>query len=127
MTTNALGSETATSFLAQAAKAMFPDQGAQAIDVRSKSADGDTVLHMAALWGDAGAVEQLLKAGAFVNEPGAGGRTALYYAALEGHLAVAEQLIAAGADPDLSVDIGMSSRDVASQRKDERMMELFAA
>lgn len=127
MTTNALGTQTASSFLAQAAKAMFPHQRERSIDVRSKSADGDTALHMAALWGDAAAVEQLLRAGAFVNEPGAGGRTALYYAALEGHAAVAEHLIAAGADPDLVVDIGMSSRDVASQRKDERMMELFEA
>lgn len=125
MTTNALGSQPINSFLEQAAKAMFPDHGERPIDVRSKSADGDTALHMAALWGDVAAVEQLLAAGAFVNELGAGGRTALYYAALEGHVAVVERLLAAGADPDLVVDIGMSSRDVASQREDKRMMELF--
>ena len=127
MTTNALGTQPVNGFLAQAARAMFPDQGERSIDVRSKSADGDTALHMAALWGDAAAVDQLLTAGAFVNELGAGGRTALYYAALEGHVAVAERLITAGADPDLVVNIGMSSRDVASQRGDQRMMELFEA
>ena len=125
MTTNALGSQPVNSFLAQAAKAMFPDQGERPLDVRSKSADGDTALHMAALWGDVAAVEQLLTAGAFVNEVGAAGRTALYYAALEGHVAVAERLVAAGADPDMVVNIGMSSRDVAAQREDKSMMELF--
>lgn len=125
MTTNVQGTQPVNSFLAEVAKVMFPDQGDRTIDVRSKSADGDTALHMAALWGDVAAVDQLLAAGAFVNELGAGARTPLYYAALEGHDTVAEHLVAAGADPDLVVDIGMSSRDVAVQRKDKRMMALF--
>ena len=127
MTTNAQASQPVVAFLEQAARAMFPEQGDRPIDVRSKSAAGDTALHMAALWGDAAAVEQLLRAGAFVDEPGAGGRSPLYYAALEGHVGVAERLVAAGADPDLVVDIGMSCRDVASQREDQRLMELFEA
>ena len=112
--------------LERAAMAMFPEDRRGPIDVRTKSADGDTALHVAALWGDRAAVEQLLKAGAFVDEPGAGGRTALYYAALKGHVSVAEHLIAAGANPDLRMDLGMSPRAVALQLEDGRLIELFA-
>jgi ankyrin repeat protein len=125
MTSNAQVHRSGDSMLEQAARSMYSKNGETSIDVRSKNADGDTALHVAALWGDVSVVDRLLQAGAFVNEPGAGGRTALYYAALEGHQAVAERLLAAGADPDQIVDIGMSSRDVASQRKDERLLELF--
>ncbi len=113
-------------FLERAAKTMFPEDRRGPIDVRTKSADGDTALHMAALWGDRQAIEQLLKAGAFVDEPGAGGRTALYYAALKGHVGVAECLVAAGANPDLRMDLGMSPRAVALQVEDGPLIELFA-
>jgi ankyrin repeat protein len=105
---------------------MFPHNGVTTIDVRTKNAAGDTPLHLAALWGDEEAVGQLLQAGAYVDEPGAGGRTALYYAILEGHLGVAERLIAAGADPDREADVGISPRDIAAQRRDDRVTRLLS-
>lgn len=116
-----------TSILEQTAKAMFPVEREASIDVRTKNADGDTALHIAALGGDEGAVAQLLMAGAFVDEPGAGGRSALYYAALKGHTDIAAQLVAAGADPDMVMDLGMSPRTVATQHKDQRLIQLFGA
>ncbi len=115
-----------SAFLERAAKAMFSEERRAPIDVRTKSADGDTALHMAALWGDPEAVAQLLKAGAFVDEPGAGGRTALYYAALKGHVDVAACLVDAGANPDVRMDLGMSPRAVALQLGDEALIELLA-
>jgi ankyrin repeat protein len=125
MTTNVQAPPSVADILAQAAKALFPNEGKASIDVRTKSADGDTALHVAALWGDEAAVDQLIKAGAFVDEPGGGGRTALYYAALKGHVSVAERLIAASADPDHVGDLGMSPRGIAQQIGDERMIKLF--
>lgn len=127
MTTIAQQSPSVSAILQQAARTMFPSNRARTIDVRTKSADGDTALHMEALWGDEAAVDQLLKAGAFVDEPGARGRSALYYATLEGHLGVAERLVTAGANPDLVMDLGMSPRSIALQIGDQRLIELFEA
>ena len=112
-------------FLERAAKAMFPKSRETLIDVRTRNAEGDTALHLAALWGDEEAVKQLLMSGAFVDERGAAGRSALYYAVLKGHAAVAERLLAAGADPDLCMDLGMSPRVVAHQLRDERLIRLM--
>lgn len=112
-------------FLERAAKAMFPRSVETLIDVRTKSAEGDTALHLAALWGDEEAVEQLLRSGAFVDERGAGGRSPLYYAVLKGHAGVAERLLAAGADPDLGTDLGMSPRVVAHRLGNQGLIRLL--
>jgi len=125
MTTTAEPHPPATATLERAADAKLSDDWVTPLDVRTKSADGDTALHIAALRGDEEAVARLLKSGAFVDEPGAGGRSALYYATLKGHIAIAERLIAAGADPDLRMDLGMSPRSIAHQLEEKRLMGLF--
>jgi ankyrin repeat protein len=126
MTTLAERHSSIAAVLEQAAKSMFPKTARTSIDVRTRSATGDTALHMAALRGDATAVRKILTAGAFVDARGAGGRTALYYAALKGHLESARCLVAAGANPDLVMDLGMSPRTVAAQLRDRPLTELFA-
>ncbi len=62
-----------------------------------RNAAGDSALMLAALKGHADIVDQLLAAGAPVNNDG---WTPLIYAAFEGHLDIVERLLARGAEVD---------------------------
>ncbi|MDT3669064.1 MAG: ankyrin repeat domain-containing protein [Aromatoleum sp.] len=65
--------------------------------IAQRNATGDSALMLAALKGHADIVDQLLAAGAPVNNDG---WTPLIYAAFEGHLDIVERLLARGAEVD---------------------------
>ena len=124
MTRIAERQQSVNDILEQTGRAMFPGEPV-AIDVRTKDHDGDTALHLAALAGDEQAVRELLRAGAFVDELDANRRSPLYYAALKGHVAVVGPLLAAGANPDLTMELGLSPRVIAQRHRDQSLLQLF--
>jgi len=79
----------------------------------ARNADGDTLLHLAALRGNEADVQDLVSLGAVVNARGEFGMTALHHAAIAGHTAVAERLLALGADRSAPDDSGRSPAKLA--------------
>src|SRR5690349_8359056 len=69
-------------------------------DLDAKGHEGLTVLHYAAITGQAAAMEALVARGAAINAADNRGRTALHYAAMSEHIAAMEALIAMGAAAD---------------------------
>jgi uncharacterized protein len=76
---------------------------AQKSDVNAAQTDGSTALQWAVHWGDADAVDALLKAGADTKAATRLNATALYLAAESGNAPILERLLAAGADPNQTV------------------------
>jgi uncharacterized protein len=110
--------------LKSVSEVMFPDLGNYKIDVASVASDGDTPLHVAAIWGDKYAVELLLDAGAAIDALGDMSATPLYNAVSQGHMEVAELLLSRGANPDIMSELGYSSRTLA-RSKGGNMSKLF--
>jgi len=77
-----------------AAKALIQAQG---IQINQLNLYGESALMLASLNGEPDLVEQLLKHGALVNQPG---WTALHYASLKGHISIMRMLIENGAQID---------------------------
>lgn len=80
----------------------------------ARNADGDTLLHLAALRGREADVTELVALGAVVNARGEFGMTALHHAAIAGQIAVAERLLALGADRSAPDDVGRTPARVAA-------------
>lgn len=80
----------------------------------SRTGEGDTLLHLAALRGDEADVSDLVSLGSVVNARGDFGMTALHCAAMGGHIAVAERLLALGADRSAPDDFGQSPAKLAA-------------
>jgi len=97
------------------------------VTVASRAGDGDTPLHLATVWGDVGAVELLLGAGAEVDARGDMECTPLYNAATFGHVRCAARLLEAGANPDEENGLITSARKTALQSKDPRIRALFSS
>ena len=74
--------------------------------VTYREAGGDSLLHIASLRGDHGAVAMLLGAGIDPNILGDMGYTPLHYAALGKHRKTADLLISFGARPDAINEFG---------------------
>ena len=87
--------ETLEQFLRRAADSLFPDEtrAPNPLTVHSKSSDGDTPLHIAALMGDRHAARTLLANGAVIDAKGDMSATPLYYAVMQGHVLVAGLLL----------------------------------
>ena len=81
--------------------------------IDSRSADGSTLLHGAALSGQNDLAQYLLARGALVNVQDRNGNTPLHLAAKKGHRAVCELLIAHKADTGLQNRKGLLPRDYA--------------
>lgn len=81
------------------------------ISINEKDALGDTPLHIVAAWGDAEAVDALVRAGADVNAVGDRGRTPLF---CTDRVEVANLLVAAGADVSHRDDQGMTIKELAN-------------
>ena len=98
---------------------LFPDQTSapKPLTVHSRASDGDTPLHVAALWGDRHATQVLLEAGADIDAKGDMSCTPLYYAVMRAHTQVAEFLLRHGADPDAESELGFSAREASPRAR----------
>ena len=119
--------ETLEQFLERASGVLFPDdiERPRSISFNSKSCDGDTPLHIAALWGDRHAALLLLDMGADVNAKGDMGCSPLYFAIMNNHVLVADVLLKRGADPDAKNELNRTPRELAKRSGDKRMVALF--
>jgi ankyrin repeat protein len=119
--------ETLEQFLLRSSDSLFPDltHAPNPQTVRSRSSDGDTPLHIAALWGDRHAARILLEAGADIDAKGDMGCTPLYFSVMGSYVQVAELLLQRGADPDVESELGFSPRSLAAQKGDKAMAALF--
>lgn len=119
--------ETLEQFLRRSSDVLFPDQARAPtpLTVHSKASDGDTPLHLAALWGDRNAAKILLEAGVNIDARGDMSCTPLYYSVMGGHAQVAEFLLQNGADPDAESELGFSPRSLAARKGDKDMLALF--
>jgi uncharacterized protein len=112
-------------FLARAADVLFPADPPRAVTVDSRASDGDTPLHIAALWGDVDAARRLVEAGADVNAPGDMTCPPLFFAVMAGHAGVAELLLRLGADPDVPTELGYTPRTLAEHKGDPAVIAVF--
>eukprot|EP00163_Fabomonas_tropica_P014613 TRINITY_DN2658_c0_g1_i1.p1 TRINITY_DN2658_c0_g1~~TRINITY_DN2658_c0_g1_i1.p1 ORF type:complete len:1305 (-),score=340.71 TRINITY_DN2658_c0_g1_i1:266-4180(-) len=79
------------------------------VDVKHKSYEGWTALHVAAHCGKAEVVSQLLSRGAEVDAQSIDGQTPLHIAAFHGHVRCLKTLVDAGAKADVKASNGWSS------------------
>ncbi|ODB86160.1 hypothetical protein A3195_10970 [Candidatus Thiodiazotropha endoloripes] len=93
-------------------------------NVNNQAADGDSLLHLAAYWGDIGAIRLLLENGAEVNTRGDMDYTPLYVAINSGHLRSFKLLLEAGADVNDTNEFGTSSLKLALTEGNEEFGEL---
>lgn len=119
--------KTLEQFLQRASDVLFPDETSAPapLTVHSKASDGDTPLHVAALWGDIHAAQMLLDAGAQVDAKGDMSCTPLCFAVMSGHVNLAEILLQYGADPDAQSELGFSPRDLVARERNGEMKALF--
>ncbi len=94
---------------------------------REYTADGWTLLHLAAFWGHLAVARTLLEAG---TDPGAIGRnalsnTALHAAAAGRHHELCRLLLEQGADPDAKQHGGYTALQSAALHGDEALLELL--
>jgi hypothetical protein len=97
-----------------------------AVTITSRSPEDDTPLHFACVWGDLGAVELLLEAGA---EPNAGGdldSTPLHFAVSFGFVRCAARLLQAGASADAYNELNSTPRNRALESGNPKMVALFS-
>ena len=95
------------------------------VTVGSRRSDGDTPLHVAAIWGDVEAIEMLVDVGADVNAAGDMGCTPLHEAVGQGHVAAAQRLLAAGASPFILNEFGTTAAERAMMSGNPQMASVF--
>jgi ankyrin repeat protein len=96
------------------------------IMVRGREPFQESLLHVAAIWGDAGAIEALLDAGVEIDLPGELGCTALHEAARQEHVECVRILLTRGANPTLQCAFG-NLNDIAMRRGNESLQLLAAS
>lgn len=119
--------ESLDQFLERARGVLFPGGSDDPVTVGTRNGDGDTPLHIAALWGDRHAIMLLLEAGAEIDAKGDMSNTPLYYAVMGDHVLAAEALLERGADPDAASELGFTPRSLAEHRGRREMVKLFKA
>ncbi len=96
---------------------LFPaDMGRRPVRIDSRSADGDTPLHVLLSRKDVAGAKALLEAGADPNAIGDMGETPLHVAIRQGALAAIEALLMAGANADIRSEFGDSPRTMAAAK-----------
>src|SRR5947209_8868630 len=81
----------------------------------SRTAVGETPLHVAAIRGDTSAIAALLDAGADIDSRGEHGYTPLHEAAEQGHAAAVELLLSRGASATIIDDFGATAEQAAEK------------
>ncbi len=93
---------------------LFPaGLGTMPVEIDSRSACGDTPLHVLVRWQDRRGVAQLLDAGADVDSVGEMGETPLHVAVTLGDIGLVRLLLEAGARADIRSEFGETARDKA--------------
>jgi ankyrin repeat protein len=85
------------------------------VDVNCRNQSGETLLHVAALSGDAEVLHLLLRNRADPNSRTDDRATPLHYAASMGHMQEARELLTAGADPQAVTDDGQTALHYAAR------------
>ena len=96
------------------------------VTLSSRSPGDDTPRHFACVWGDVGAVEILLEAGAEVDASGDLGCTPLYESAYRGFVRCTARLLQAGASADASNELNSTPRAAALQSGNPKLVALFS-
>jgi len=97
-----------------------------AVTITSRSPENDTPMHFACVWGDLGALELLLEAGAKPDTRGDLDSTPLYYAVSFGFVRCAARLLKAGASADASNGLDFTPRKKALESGNPKMVALFS-
>jgi ankyrin repeat protein len=84
---------------------------------------GPTPLERAVTQGDLNAVDQMIQAGADVNQGDRFGRTPLEWASQQGRLEIVRALLRAGADPDVKDQLGWTPLSLAFEFRHYEVME----
>lgn len=95
--------------------------------VTSQTYDGDTPLHTACVWGDIGAVDLLIAAGADVNAKGDLATTPICNAVSFRRVRCVERLIKAGASVDDKNELASTARESARRSGDQYLIHLIEA
>jgi hypothetical protein len=95
------------------------------VNINTTQPDGDTLLHIAAIWGDTEAIKLLIENGANVNAKGDMGCTPLYEAISFGHGRCAKMLLDAGADINDTNEFGTSSLKLAKTDGNDRLRKII--
>jgi ankyrin repeat protein len=95
------------------------------VTVASRNSEGDTPLHIAAIWGYLEAIELLIRAGANVNSVGDMGYTPLLHAVAYGHLAAIRVLLSGGASPHVRSEFGTTAVEAAMRSGNTELIALF--
>lgn len=116
--------ETLEQILTRVAEILFLDSDA-VITVNTRDADGDTPLHIVALWGDRHAIETLVNAGADIDAKGDMGCTPLHFAVMGNHVQAAELLLLLGANPNIASELSYTPKALAKQSENNLMIKVF--
>ena len=99
---------------------------AEGSDVKERSKDGKTPLHMAAIWGRVEVVQALLDAGACVRLLDNQGFSPLYHAVNRGEVKMVRALLKAGSDADIRCGgRKLAPLYVAAKRGDDEVVQML--
>lgn len=98
---------------------------AEHISPQSRSRDGDTPLHIAAIQGDVRAIALLLDAGADIGAAGETGYTPLHYAVSQQRADAVRLLLERGADTSLHSEIGETPLELAEHFHHHEIQKLL--
>jgi len=98
---------------------------AAGFDVTQKYKDKDAAIHLASKYGNSGAIAALLANGVDIDVRGNRRRTALMIAVEADRVDCVTDLLEAGASHGLVDETGLTARDIAEMRTDEKMVALL--
>jgi ankyrin repeat protein len=96
------------------------------LDVNSSNCSNESAMHLAAIWGDAKAIELLASLGAAIDEPGDCDCSPLYNAVTFGHKQAVALLLQLGASPHSKNDIGYTPFQLAVERNNQDLIDVFS-